>query len=79
VIPVGCSPGNIEILAEPGRSLVAAAVVSAAGIIGGAVQGGETCWDTDGLLCSDNMGAHSSASAMSFNDFPLAELVHVNE
>ncbi len=127
-------PRNIEILAEPGRFLVATAATSIAQVIGKAVRDGKTCYYIDDsvyhtfsgiifdhcqyhltsfkrgkteicavfgqtcdaldtislseelpdleitdLLFSENIGAYSNASATSFNGFPPAKVVHVNE
>jgi ornithine decarboxylase len=127
-------PKNIEILAEPGRFLVATAATSIARIIGKAVRDGKRCYYIDDsvyhtfsgiifdhcqyhlkafkkgkteicavfgqtcdaldtislseelpdleieeLVCSENIGAYSNASATWFNGFPPAKVVHVNE
>jgi ornithine decarboxylase len=127
-------PPPIEILAEPGRFLVASAVTAISQIIGKAVRGGKLCYYiNDGvyhtysgvifdharypmksfkkgpaqicsvygptcdaldtislteelpdlkmgeLLYSENMGAYSAASSTSFNGFPPAKVVHVNQ
>jgi ornithine decarboxylase len=127
-------PAPIEILAEPGRFLVAPAATAVSQIIGKAVRGGKLCYYlNDGvyhtysgvifdhcrypvksfkkgpaqicsvygptcdaldtislteelpdlkigeLLYSENMGAYSAASSTSFNGFPPAKIVHVNQ
>jgi ornithine decarboxylase len=127
-------PQPIEILAEPGRFLVASAVTAVAQIIGKAVRGGKLCYYiNDGvyhtysgvifdhaqyplksfkkaptqicsvfgptcdaldtislteqlpdlemgeLLYAENIGAYSVASSTSFNGFPPAKVVHVNQ
>ncbi len=127
-------PTDMEILAEPGRFLVATAATSVARIIGKAVRDGKTCYfiddsvyhtfsgiifdhcpyhlkafkkgpteicavfgqtcdgldtisqseelpdlEIEDLVCAENIGAYSSASATWFNGFPPAKLVHVNE
>ena len=127
-------PAPIEILAEPGRFLVASAATAVSQIIGKAVRGGKLCYYlNDGvyhtysgvifdhcrypvksfkkgpaqicsvygptcdaldtislteelpelkigeLLYSENMGAYSAASSTSFNGFPPAKIVHVNQ
>jgi ornithine decarboxylase len=127
-------PEPIEILAEPGRFLVASAATAVAQIIGKAVRGGKLCYYlNDGvyhtysgvifdhgqyrlrsfkkgptqicsvfgptcdaldtislteqlpdmemgeLVYSENMGAYSAASSTSFNGFPPAKVVHVNQ
>jgi len=127
-------PEPIEILAEPGRFLVATAATAIAQIIGKAVRGGKLCYyindgvyhtysgvifdhcqyhlrsfkkgptqicsvfgptcdalDTIGLaeqlpdmemgdlVYAENIGAYSAASSTSFNGFPPAKVVHVNE
>jgi ornithine decarboxylase len=127
-------PHSVEILAEPGRFLVASAATAVSQIIGKAVRGGKLCYymndgvyqtysgvifdhcqypmksfkkgptqicsvfgptcdalDTIGLteelpdlemgelLYSENMGAYSAASSTSFNGFPPAKVVHVNQ
>jgi ornithine decarboxylase len=127
-------PQPIEILAEPGRFLVASAATAIAQIIGKAVRGGKLCYYVnDGvyqtfsgvifdhcqyplksftkgptLLCSvfgptcdaldtislaeqlpdmelgdyvyaPNIGAYSAASSTSFNGFPPAQVIHVNQ
>jgi len=127
-------PQPIEILAEPGRFLVASAATSVAKIIGKAVRGGKLSYYLDDgvyqtfsgiifdhtqyplksfkkaptqicsvfgptcdaldtislaeqlpdvemgeLLYSENIGAYSAASSTSFNGFPPAKVVHVNQ
>jgi ornithine decarboxylase len=127
-------PPPIEILAEPGRFLVASAATAVARIIGKAVRGGKLCYylddgvyhtfsgvifdhcqyhlksfkkgptqicsvfgptcdaldtislaeqlpdlDLGELLYSENIGAYSAASSTSFNGFPPAKVVHVNQ
>jgi ornithine decarboxylase len=127
-------PPSLEILAEPGRFLVASAATALAKIIGKAVRGGKLCYyiddgvyhtfsgvifdhcpyhlksfkkgpqqicsvfgptcdalDTISLaeqlpdleigdyLYSENIGAYSSASSTSFNGFPPAKIVHINQ
>jgi ornithine decarboxylase len=127
-------PPPIEILAEPGRFLVASAATSVAKIIGKAVRGGKLCYylddgvyqtfsgvifdhcqyhmksfkkgptqicsvfgptcdaldtislaeqlpdlDLDEFLYSENIGAYSAASSTSFNGFPPAKVLHVNQ
>lgn len=127
-------PQPIEILAEPGRFLVATSATAIAQIIGKAVRGGKLCYyindgvyhtysgvifdhcqyhlksfkkgptqicsvfgptcdalDTIGLaeqlpdlelgdlVYSENIGAYSAASSTSFNGFPPAKVVHVNQ
>jgi ornithine decarboxylase len=127
-------PKPIEILAEPGRFLVASAATAVAQIIGTAVRDGKRCYYlNDGVyhtfsgvifdharyrlrsfkkgpaqICSvfgptcdaldtislteqlphmevgelvyaENMGAYSAASSTSFNGFPPAKVVHVNQ
>jgi ornithine decarboxylase len=127
-------PAPIEILAEPGRFLVASAATALAKIVGKAVRGGKLCYylddgvyhtfsgiifdhcryhlksfkkgplqicsvfgptcdalDTISLaeqlpdleigdyLYSENIGAYSAASSTSFNGFPPAKVVHVNQ
>jgi ornithine decarboxylase len=127
-------PEPIEILAEPGRFLVATAASAVSQIIGKAVRGGKLCYyindgvyhtysgvifdhcqyrvqsfkkaptqicsvfgptcdalDTITLaaqlpdlelgdfLYSENIGAYSHASSTSFNGFPPARVVHVNQ
>ena len=130
----GSFPQPIEILAEPGRFLVASAATSVAKIIGKAVRDGKLCYYiNDGVyhtfsgvifdhcqyplksfkkgptqICSvfgptcdaldtislaeqlpdlelgdcvyaENIGAYSAASSTSFNGFPPAKVVHVNQ
>ena len=127
-------PEAIEIIAEPGRFLVASAATAIAQVIGKAVRGGKLCYYVnDGvyqtfsgvifdhcqyplkaftkgptLLCSvfgptcdaldtislaeqlpdmelgdyvyaPNIGAYSAASSTSFNGFPPAQVIHVNQ
>jgi ornithine decarboxylase len=127
-------PPPIEILAEPGRFLVASAATAIAQIIGKAVREGKLCYyindgvyhtysgvifdhtqyhlksftkgptqicsvfgptcdalDTIGLaeqlpdldmgelLYAENIGAYAAASSTSFNGFPPAQIVHVNQ
>jgi ornithine decarboxylase len=127
-------PKPIEILAEPGRFLVASAATAVSQIIGKAVRGGKLCYylndgvyhtysgvifdhaqyrirsfkkgptqicsvfgptcdalDTISLteqlpdmeigefVYSDNMGAYCAASSTSFNGFPPAKIVHLNQ
>ena len=127
-------PEPIEILAEPGRFLVATAVTAISKIIGKAFREGKLCYyindgvyhtysgqifdhcqyrmrsfkkgptqlcsvfgptcdaldtvtlaaqlpdlDMGDLLYSENIGAYSAASSTSFNGFPPAKVVHVNE
>src|SRR5215468_4075930 len=127
-------PEPIEILAEPGRFLVASAVTAVAEIIGKAIRGGKCCYYlNDGVyhtysgvifdhcqyplksfkngptqICSvfgptcdaldtislaeqlpdmelgdyvyaPNIGAYSAASSTSFNGFPPAQVIHVNQ
>src|SRR5262252_4199653 len=127
-------PPPTEILAEPGRFLVASAATAVAEVIGKAVRGGKLCYYVnDGvyqtfsgvifdhcqyplkaftkgptLLCSvfgptcdaldtislaeqlpdmelgdyvyaPNIGAYSAASSTSFNGFPPAQVIHVNQ
>jgi ornithine decarboxylase len=127
-------PMPIEILAEPGRFLVASAAAAIAKIIGKAVRGGKLCYYLDdgvyhtfsgvifdhcqyhlksfqkgptqlcsvfGPTCdaldtislaeqlpdmdlgdyvySENIGAYSAASSTSFNGFPPAKVVHINQ
>jgi ornithine decarboxylase len=127
-------PEPIEILAEPGRFLVASAATAIAQVIGKAVRGGKLCYYVnDGVyqtfsgvifdhcqyplksftkgptfLCSvfgptcdaldtislaeqlpdmelgdyvyaPNIGAYSAASSTSFNGFPPAQVIHVNQ
>jgi ornithine decarboxylase len=127
-------PKPIEILAEPGRFLVASAATAISKIIGKAVRGGKLCYYLDdgvyhtfsgvifdhcqyhlksfkkgptqicsvfGPTCdaldtislaeqlpdmdlgefvySENIGAYSAASSTSFNGFPPARIVHINQ
>ena len=127
-------PEPIEILAEPGRFLVATAATAVAKIIGKAVRDGKLCYylddgvyhtfsgvifdhcqyhlksfkkgptqicsvfgptcdaldtislaeelpdlDLGDLVYSENIGAYSAASSTSFNGFPPAKVVHVNQ
>ncbi len=127
-------PEPIEILAEPGRFLVASAATAIARIIGKAVRDGKQCYYLDDgvyhtfsgvifdhcqyhlksfkkgatqicsvfgptcdaldtislaeqlpdlnlgdLVYSENIGAYSAASSTSFNGFPPATIVHVNQ
>jgi ornithine decarboxylase len=127
-------PQPIEILAEPGRFLVATAATSVAQIIGKAVRGGKLCYyindgvyhtysgvifdhcqyhlksfkkgptqicsvfgptcdaldtislaeqlpdlELGDLVYSENIGAYAAASSTSFNGFPPAKVVHVNQ
>jgi ornithine decarboxylase len=129
-------PKNIEILAEPGRFLVATAATSVVKIIGTAVRDGKRCYYVDDgvyhtfsgiifdhcqyhlkafdkrkgptqvcsvfgptcdaldtislseelpelkmgdLLYSENIGAYSHASSTSFNGFPPAKVLHINQ
>ena len=127
-------PEPLEILAEPGRFLVASAATAIGRIIGKAVRDGKQCYylddgvyhtysgvifdhcqyhlksfkkgatqicsvfgptcdalDTIGLaeqlpdlelgelVYSENIGAYSAASSTSFNGFPPAKIVHVNQ
>ena len=127
-------PEPIEILAEPGRFLVATAATAVSQIIGKAVRGGKLCYyvndgvyqtysgvifdhcqyrlksfkkgptqicsvfgptcdaldtitlaeqlpdlDMGDLLYSENIGAYSAASSTSFNGFPPAKVVHLNQ
>jgi ornithine decarboxylase len=127
-------PPDAEILAEPGRYLVATAATAVARVIGKAVRDGRVCYYIDDsvyhtfsglifdhcpyhfkamkrgkaeisavfgqtcdgldtisraedlpdleigdLVCSENIGAYSSASATWFNGFPPAKVVHVNQ
>jgi ornithine decarboxylase len=127
-------PTPIEILAEPGRFLVATAATAVAQIIGKAVRDGKLCYylndgvyqtysgqifdhcqypvksfkkgptqicsvfgptcdaldtitlaaqlpdlDMGDLVYSENIGAYSTASSTSFNGFPPAKIVHVNQ
>jgi ornithine decarboxylase len=125
---------DIQILAEPGRFLVASAATSVARIIGKAVRDGKTCYyiddsvyhtfsgiifdhcqyplkafkkgkteicavfgqtcdgldtisqsenlpdlEIEDLVCAENIGAYSNASATWFNGFPPAKVLHVND
>jgi ornithine decarboxylase len=127
-------PQSIEILAEPGRFLVASAATAVAKIIGKAVRGGKLCYYLDdgvyhtfsgvifdhcqyhlksfkkgplqlcsvfGPTCdaldtislaeqlpdmdlgefvySENIGAYAAASSTSFNGFPPARVLHINQ
>jgi ornithine decarboxylase len=127
-------PKPIEILAEPGRFLVASAATAVAQIIGKAIRGGRSCYylndgvyhtfsgqifdhaqyplksfkkgptqicsvfgptcdaldtislteelpdlEMGDLLYAENIGAYSAASSTSFNGFPPAKVVHVNQ
>src|SRR5580700_5088675 len=127
-------PEPIEILAEPGRFLVASAATAIAQIIGKAVRDGKLCYyvndgvyhtysgtifdhaqypirsfkkgptqicsvfgptcdaldtislteplpdlEIGDLVYSENMGAYCAASSTSFNGFPPATIVHVNQ
>jgi ornithine decarboxylase len=127
-------PKPIEILAEPGRFLVASAATAVAQIIGKTVREGKLCYYIDDgvyhtfsgmlfdhavyhlksfkrgptqicsvfgptcdaldtismteqlpdlemgeLVYSENIGAYSVASSTSFNGFPQAKVVHVNQ
>ena len=127
-------PEPIEILAEPGRFLVATAATAVAQIIGKAVRDGKLCYylndgvyhtysglifdhcqyrlrsfkkgptqicsvfgptcdaldtitlaaqlpdlEMGDLVYSENIGAYSAASSTSFNGFPPAKVVHVNQ
>ena len=127
-------PEPIEILAEPGRFLVATAVTAIAQIIGKAVREGKLCYyindgvyhtysgqifdhcqyrmrsfkkgptqicsvfgptcdaldtitlaaqlpdlEMGDLLYSENIGAYAAASSTSFNGFPPAQVVHLNQ
>lgn len=127
-------PKPIEILAEPGRFLVASSATAVAQIIGKAVRDGKLCYYLDDgvyhtysgiifdhtqyhlksfkkgptqicsvfgptcdaldtislaeqlpelemgdLLYSENIGAYAAASSTSFNGFPPAKVVHVNQ
>jgi ornithine decarboxylase len=127
-------PEPIEILAEPGRFLVATAATAVAQIIGKAVRDGKLCYyindgvyhtysgqifdhcqyrmrsfkkgptqicsvfgptcdaldtislaaqlpdlDMGDLLYAENIGAYSAASSTSFNGFPPATVVHLNQ
>jgi len=125
---------DIQILAEPGRFLVATAATAIARIIGKAVRDGKRCYyiddsvyhtfsgiifdhcqyhlkafkkganeictvfgqtcdgmdtisqseqlpelEIDDVICSESIGAYSSASSTWFNGFAPAKVVHVNE
>jgi ornithine decarboxylase len=127
-------PEPIEILAEPGRFLVATAATAVSQIIGKAFRGGKLCYyvndgvyhtysgvifdhcqyrvrsfkkgptqicsvfgptcdaldtitlaaqlpdmEMGDLVYSENIGAYSHASSTSFNGFPPAKVVHVNQ
>jgi ornithine decarboxylase len=127
-------PAPVEILAEPGRFLVASAVTAVAQVIGKAVRGGKLCYYIDDgvyqtfsgiifdhcqypvksfkkaptqicsvfgptcdaldtislaeelpdlelgdLIYAPNIGAYAAASSTSFNGFPPAKVVHVNQ
>ena len=127
-------PAPMEILAEPGRFLVATAATAIAKVIGKAVRDGKPCYYIDDgvyhtyqrrdlrplpvslksfqkgskqicsvfgptcdaldtiwlaeqlpdlklgeLVYSENIGAYSAASSTSFNGFPPAKIVHVNQ
>jgi ornithine decarboxylase len=127
-------PEPIEILAEPGRFLVATSATAVAQIIGKAVRDGKLCYyindgvyhtysgqifdhcpyhmrsfkkgptqicsvfgptcdaldtitlaaqlpdlEMGDLLYSENIGAYAAASSTSFNGFPPAKVVHVNQ
>ncbi len=128
-------PKDVQILAEPGRFLVATAATAVARIIGKAVRGGKLCYYVDDgvyhtfsgilfdhcryrieafrkgpreictvfgptcdaldtismsellpanlkrgdLVFSRNIGAYSVASSTSFNGFPPAKVVHINQ
>jgi ornithine decarboxylase len=127
-------PEPIEILAEPGRFLVATAATAIAQIIGKAVREGKLCYyindgvyhtysgqifdhcqyhlrsfkkgptqicsvfgptcdaldtitlaaqlpdlDMGDLIYAENIGAYAAASSTSFNGFPPAKVVHVNQ
>ncbi len=127
-------PKPIEILAEPGRFMVASAATAVARIIGKAFRGDKLCYYLDDgvyhtysgvifdhtryhlksfkkgptqicsvfgptcdaldtislaeqlpdlemgdLLYSENIGAYAAASSTSFNGFPPAKVVHVNQ
>jgi ornithine decarboxylase len=126
-------PPDLEILAEPGRFLVATAATAVARVIGKAVRDAKPCYyiddsvyhtfsgiifdhcqyhlkafrkgpaeicavfgqtcdgldtisqseqlpplEIDDLVCSEDIGAYSNASATWFNGFPPAQVVHVN-
>lgn len=127
-------PRPFEILAEPGRFLVASACTAVSKIIGKAVRGGKLCYylndgvyhtfsgvifdhctyhlksfkkgptqicsvfgptcdaldtislaeqlpdmDLGELVYSENIGAYSAASSTSFNGFPPAKFIHINQ
>jgi ornithine decarboxylase len=127
-------PPNIEILAEPGRFMVATAAIAVAKVIGKAMRDGKRCYYIDDgiyhtysgilfdhckypiktfkrgpteicsvfgptcdaldtislaeelpelglgdLVYSENIGAYSHASSTSFNGFPPAKVVHINQ
>jgi ornithine decarboxylase len=127
-------PPPVEILAEPGRFLVATSATAVAMIIGKAVRDGKLCYyindgvyhtysgvifdhcqyplksfkkgppqicsvfgptcdaldtitlaaqlpdlDMGDLLYSENIGAYAAASSTSFNGFPPAQVVHLNQ
>jgi len=127
-------PPSVEIVAEPGRFLVASAATAVLQIIGKTVRGGKLCYyvddgvyhtfsgvifdhchyplksfknaptqvcsvfgptcdaldtislaedlpdmDLGDLVYAPNIGAYSAASSTSFNGFPPAKVVHVNE
>jgi ornithine decarboxylase len=127
-------PGDIEILAEPGRFIVATAATALSRIIGKTRRDGKTCYYVDDsvyhtfsgiifdhcqyhlkafktgarqicavfgptcdaldtislaeqlpelelgdLVYSENIGAYSHASSTSFNGFPPAKVLHINQ
>lgn len=127
-------PPNIEILAEPGRFMVATAATAVAKVIGKAQRNGKRCYYIDDgvyhtfsgilfdhckyplkafkqgpteicsvfgptcdaldtlslaeelpdlelgdLVYSENIGAYSHASSTSFNGFPPAKVLHINQ
>ena len=127
-------PAPIEILAEPGRFLVASAATAVCEIIGKTVRGGKLCYyvndgvyhtfsgiifdhcqypmksfsnaptqlcsvfgptcdaldtislaeqlpdlELGDLLYAANIGAYSAASSTSFNGFPPAKVIHINQ
>ncbi len=127
-------PPHMELLAEPGRFLVATAATSVVKVIGKAVRGGKPCYYVDNgvygtysgivfdhcqyhlkafkrgprqicsvfgptcdaldtislaeelpelalgdLLYSEYIGAYSNASSTSFNGFPPAKVLHLNQ
>src|SRR5579862_7206877 len=127
-------PEPVEILAEPGRFLVATAATAVSRIIGKAVRGGKLCYyindgvyhtysgvifdhcqyrmrsfkkgptqicsvfgptcdaldtitlaaqlpdlDMGDLLYAENIGAYAAASSTSFNGFPPAKVLHLNQ